>query len=63
MENFSEIFIKIKPLFNAVIKNPTQANILQLNEQFKTVDNSSVQVLQNIFLQQLLILVDAVPGQ
>ncbi|XP_053659080.1 TELO2-interacting protein 1 homolog [Anopheles marshallii] len=63
MENFSEIFITIKPLFDAVIKKPTQEGILNLNEHLKKVDNNSVQILQNIFLQQLIILVDAVPGQ
>ncbi|XP_035891600.1 TELO2-interacting protein 1 homolog [Anopheles stephensi] len=63
MENFSEIFITIKPLFDAVIRKPTKAGILKLNEHLKQVDSNSVQILQNIFLQQLIILVDAVPGQ
>uniref|UniRef100_A0A182PPY3 Uncharacterized protein n=1 Tax=Anopheles epiroticus TaxID=199890 RepID=A0A182PPY3_9DIPT len=63
MENFAEIFTTIKPLFDAVIRKPTQEGIVQLNEQLKKVDNSSVQILQNIFLQQLIILVDAVQGQ
>uniref|UniRef100_A0A182JX36 TTI1 N-terminal TPR domain-containing protein n=1 Tax=Anopheles christyi TaxID=43041 RepID=A0A182JX36_9DIPT len=63
MENFSEVFTTIKPLFEAVIRQPTKENILHLNEQLKNVDNGSVQILQNIFLQQFIILVDAVPGQ
>ncbi|XP_050068435.1 TELO2-interacting protein 1 homolog [Anopheles maculipalpis] len=63
MDNFSEIFITIKPLFDAVIRKPTKEGILKLNEHLKQVDSNSVLVLQNIFLQQLVILVDAVPGQ
>uniref|UniRef100_A0A182LZ06 Uncharacterized protein n=1 Tax=Anopheles culicifacies TaxID=139723 RepID=A0A182LZ06_9DIPT len=63
MDNFSEIFTTIKPLFDTVIRKPTQQGILNLNEHLKQVDNNSVQILQNIFLQQLIILVDAVPGQ
>uniref|UniRef100_A0A4Y0BNQ6 Uncharacterized protein n=1 Tax=Anopheles funestus TaxID=62324 RepID=A0A4Y0BNQ6_ANOFN len=62
MDNFPEIFTKIKPLFDAVIRKPTREGILNLNEQLKQVDSNSVQILQNIFLQQLIILVDAVPG-
>uniref|UniRef100_A0A182QAG5 Uncharacterized protein n=1 Tax=Anopheles farauti TaxID=69004 RepID=A0A182QAG5_9DIPT len=63
MNNFSDIFTTLKPLFNAVIKNPTRERIIHLNEHLQKVDEHSVQILQNIFLQQLIILVDSVEGQ
>ncbi|XP_050100341.1 TELO2-interacting protein 1 homolog [Anopheles aquasalis] len=63
MDNFPEIFLKIKPLFDSIIKQPTREGITALNDHLKRVDSQSVQILQNIFLQQLVILVDTVPGE
>ncbi|XP_049533532.1 TELO2-interacting protein 1 homolog [Anopheles darlingi] len=63
MEHFPEIFLKIKPLIDSIIKRPTREGIVALNEHLKRVDSQSVQILQNIFLQQLVILVDTVPGE
>ncbi|XP_035777881.1 TELO2-interacting protein 1 homolog [Anopheles albimanus] len=63
MDNFPDIFLKIKPLFDSIIKRPTREGITTLNDHLKRVDSQSVQILQNIFLQQLVILVDTVPGE
>uniref|UniRef100_A0A182N5R8 Uncharacterized protein n=1 Tax=Anopheles dirus TaxID=7168 RepID=A0A182N5R8_9DIPT len=63
MNNFSDIFNHIKPLFDAIIKSPTKERIITLNEHLQNVDEHSVQILQNRFLQQLVSLVDSVPGQ
>uniref|UniRef100_A0A182ITA8 Uncharacterized protein n=1 Tax=Anopheles atroparvus TaxID=41427 RepID=A0A182ITA8_ANOAO len=63
MDNLSDIFTKVKPLFDAVIRKPNAKDIINLNGQLKQVDEQSVQILQNIFLQQLVILVDTVPGE
>lgn len=63
MNSLAEVFARLKPLFEKVIRDPQLADIRQLNEYLVRVDGDSLQILQNVFLQQLVILVDTVPGE
>ncbi|XP_055593620.1 TELO2-interacting protein 1 homolog [Uranotaenia lowii] len=63
MESLAEIFSNLKPQFEKVIKNPNLSDINQLHDYLRRIDAASLQILQNVFLQQLVILVDSVPGE
>ncbi|EAT43486.1 AAEL005047-PA [Aedes aegypti] len=63
MNSLAEVFARLKPLFEKVIRDPRQEDIAKLNEYLTAIDGNSLQILQNVFLQQLVILVDSVPGR
>lgn len=58
MNSLGEVFGRLKPLFEKVVQNPKLAEIKQLNEYLGQIDKSSLQILQNVFLQQLVVVVD-----
>ncbi|XP_052866264.1 TELO2-interacting protein 1 homolog [Anopheles cruzii] len=62
MEDFPDIFLKIKPIFESVIKNPTRDSIISLNDHLKQVHPKSAKILQNVFLYQLLTLLSEESG-
>ncbi|XP_053670074.1 TELO2-interacting protein 1 homolog [Anopheles nili] len=62
MADIPHIFTTIKPLIEKVIKQPTRKNITKLNEHLQKADDHGVQMFQNVFLQQLIIIVDGISG-
>ncbi|XP_053690294.1 TELO2-interacting protein 1 homolog [Sabethes cyaneus] len=63
MNTITEIFTRVKPLFEKVLRSQDVADIRRLNELLVTIDGPSMQILQRIWLQQLVILVDNVSGR
>ncbi|KXJ77559.1 hypothetical protein RP20_CCG007224 [Aedes albopictus] len=62
MNSLAEVFARLKPLFKKVIREPRLEDIRLLNGYLGEIDADSLQILQNVFLQQLVILVDSVQG-
>ncbi|XP_055617312.1 TELO2-interacting protein 1 homolog [Toxorhynchites rutilus septentrionalis] len=60
MHSLGDVFGRLKPLFEKVVQDPTLADIKRLNECLDQIDKSSLQILQNVFLQQLVVLVDGI---
>uniref|UniRef100_A0A1Q3F3A1 Uncharacterized protein n=1 Tax=Culex tarsalis TaxID=7177 RepID=A0A1Q3F3A1_CULTA len=60
MSALAEVFGRVKPLVEAVLRDPQVADIRQLNAQLERIDAGSLQILQSVLLQQLVMAVDNV---
>lgn len=60
MSALAEVFDRVKPLVESVLRDPRVAEIRQLNAQLQRIDAASLQILQNVLLQQLVVAVDNV---
>lgn len=58
MSALAEVFDRVKPLVESVLRDPRVADIRQLNAQLQRIDAASLQILQNVLLQQLVVAVD-----
>lgn len=60
MSALAEVFDRVKPLVESVLRDPRVSDIRQLNAQLQRIDAASLQILQNVLLQQLVVAVDNV---
>ncbi|EDS32815.1 conserved hypothetical protein [Culex quinquefasciatus] len=60
MSALAEVFDRVKPLVESVLRDRRVSDIRQLNAQLQRIDAASLQILQNVLLQQLVVAVDNV---
>ncbi|XP_062556981.1 TELO2-interacting protein 1 homolog [Armigeres subalbatus] len=61
MSSFVQVSQRLKSLLERVIRDPQLTDIEQLNGCLTQIDGESLQILQNVILQQVAMLLDSVP--